>query len=125
MIFPLALIDSEQLKTGWACKCPACKKGDLYKSKISLELKDQCENCGLDLNKNDSADGPAVFLIFILGAALVPIALIADAAFSWPLWLHACIWGIFALILTLGSLRPLKAYIIALQYKHRRSDWGQ
>ncbi len=125
MIFPLALLNSELVKVGWACKCPACQKGDIYKSKTSLDLREECPNCGLDLKNNDSADGPAVFLIFILGAALVPIALITDAAFSWPLWLHAIIWGALALGLTLGSLRPLKAYIIALQYKHRRSDWKE
>jgi uncharacterized protein (DUF983 family) len=125
MIFPIALMDSELLKLGWACKCPACKTGNLYKSKTSLELQDHCPSCGLDLKNNDSADGPAVFLIFILGALLVPIALMTDAAFHWPLWLHACVWGALALTMTLGALRPLKAYIIALQFKHRRTDWDK
>ena len=115
--------DMEMIRLGWHCKCPKCKDGDIYKSGLTLTLRDRCENCGLDLSKNDSADGPAVFLIFILGFALVPIALALDAVFSWPLWLHAILWTAVALVLTLGTLRPLKAYIIALQYKHRASDW--
>lgn len=120
----LMLPIDESIKLGLACKCPKCKIGDLYNPGLTLTLRDKCENCGLDLSKNDSADGPAVFLIFILGALLVPIALMLDALFNWPLWLHAIIWTIAALIITLGVLRPLKAYIIALQFKHRPTDWG-
>ena len=116
-------LDTDTLKTGWACKCPKCREGNLFKSRFDLTLKDRCENCDLDLSKNDSADGPAVFLIFILGTLLVPLALIIDWVFHWPLWFHAIVWGALSLIITLGSLRPLKAYIIALQFKHRPNDW--
>ena len=118
-----AFLDDDAVKTGWACKCPRCKTGDLYKAGLNMELRDECANCGLDFTKNDSADGPAVFLIFILGFLLVPIALILDAKFHWPLWLHATVWTTIAVIMTLGALRPLKAYIIALQFKHRPTDW--
>lgn len=95
----------------------------MYQGRFSLTLKDRCDSCGLDLAKNDSADGPAVFLMFILGFTLVPLALIVDAAFAWPLWLHALVWGALTFALIIGSLRPLKAYIIALQFKHRPNDW--
>ncbi|MBP7721113.1 MAG: DUF983 domain-containing protein [Alphaproteobacteria bacterium] len=117
------LPDREPLRLGWHCKCPKCAQGDLYKPGITLDLRDKCEICGLDLSKNDSADGPAVFLIFILGFALVPAALILDAWLQPPLWIHALLWGVIAIGATIGMLRPLKAYIIALQYKHRATDW--
>lgn len=112
------------LKLGLACKCPACGEGALFKPGfMSLTLKNKCETCGLDLAKNDSADGPAVFLIFVLGFLLVPLALLFEFTFHPPLWLHVIIWGIAALGITLGTLKPLKSYIIALQYKHRPEDW--
>lgn len=117
------MLDAAPLKLGWHCKCPKCGEGDLYKPGLTLTLRDRCEVCGLDLSKNDSADGPAVFLIFILGFLLVPLALVLDWTLHPPLWVHAVLWGAIALAITLGALRPLKAYIIALQYKHRRSDW--
>jgi uncharacterized protein (DUF983 family) len=117
------LPDREPLRLGWLCKCPKCGQGDLYKPGLTLSLRNECEVCGLDLSKNDSADGPAVFLIFILGFLLVPLALMLDAAIRPPLWVHALLWSLVALSLTVGMLRPLKAYIIALQFKHRRSDW--
>lgn len=91
---------------------------------LTFTLKKKCAVCGLALAKNDSADGPAVFLIFILGFLLVPLALLLDAAFDIPLIVHAVLWTVVALGLTLGMLKPLKAYVIALQFKHRRSDWS-
>mgnify|MGYP001231472328 CR=1 FL=1 len=114
----MAWPDTSLIKTGLACKCPKCETGNIYKPGLTLTLKDKCDVCGLDLAKNDSADGPAVFLIFILGFALVPLALILDASFDIPLIVHGIVWSVVALALTVGSLRPLKAYIIALQYKH-------
>jgi uncharacterized protein (DUF983 family) len=117
------LPDREPLRLGWDCKCPKCGQGNLYKPGITLDLRDKCEICGLDLSKNDSADGPAVFLIFLLGFSVIPGALILDAWLHPPLWIHILLWGVITLGATIGMLRPLKAYIIALQYKHRATDW--
>lgn len=119
------LPDKDLLLLGWACKCPRCRKGDLYKPGLTLSLNNICAACGLDLDKNDSADGPAVFLIFILGFGLVPLALLLEFTFHPPLWVHTVLWGAVILALTIGALRPLKAYIIALQFKHRPGDWKE
>lgn len=113
-----AWLDTRALKTGWQCKCPKCRQGNLYANKLSMSLRPACPVCGLDLSKNDVADGPAVFLIFILGFALVPLALILDALFTIPLWVHGVLWTCVTLGLIFGTLRPLKAYILVLQYKH-------
>ena len=106
-----------------ACKCPRCGKGDLYKPGWSLILNDQCPSCNLDLAANDSADGPAVFLIFILGFGLTLTAVLFDFLFHPPLWVHAILWSVVGIGVTVLSLKPLKAYIIALQYKHRPGTW--
>ena len=88
-----------------------------------MTVRQKCESCDLPLAEHDCGDGPAVFLIFILGFLLVPMALILEFTFSPPLWFHAVFWGIIALGATLGASRPIKAYIIALQFKHRPGDW--
>ena len=116
-------IDRKTIALALAQKCPRCGKGDLYNPGLSLNLREQCDSCGLDLARNDSADGPAVFLIFILGFLLVPAALILESAASPPIWIHVVLWGGIGLAITIGALRPLKAYVIALQYKYRASDW--
>lgn len=105
-------------------KCPKCGQGDLYDSRWTLTVRRACPVCGLDLTRADSADGPAVFLIFVLGFALVPLAFLFETLCAPPLWVHALLWGTVALAATVGSLRPLKAFVIRLQYKHRPWDRG-
>ena len=114
--------DVQMMLQAFKCKCPRCNEGDLFSSRLSMAVQDSCPKCGLDMSGNDSADGPAVFLIFILGFSLVPLALWLDHLFAIPLWVHAVLWTAVALFLTLGSLRPIKSYIIALQYKYRPED---
>lgn len=116
-------MDMALVRNALACKCPRCREGDLYEPGWSFDLREVCPVCGLDYGKSDSADGPAVFLIFVLGFLLVPLALLVEVVFSPPLWVHAVLWTVVALGLTIGSLRPLKAYIIALQFKHRSGDF--
>lgn len=118
------LPDQNIVRQALACKCPRCGQGNLYKDGLmNMDLRDACPSCGLDYTKIDAADGPAVFLIFILGFLLVPAALLLEYLVHPPLWFHAIFWGVIALGMTLGALKPLKAYIISLQWKHRPGDW--
>ncbi|HEX4571990.1 MAG TPA: DUF983 domain-containing protein, partial [Dongiaceae bacterium] len=87
-----------------------------------LSVVPACESCGLDLTGADSADGPAVFIILIVGALVVPLALVTEVWFSPPVWVHMILWGPLILIASLGLLRPAKALLIALQYKHRAGE---
>lgn len=105
---------------GMRCACPRCGRGKLFKG--YLDVAERCDVCGLDLSKVDSGDGPAVFLIFILGFLVVPVALWVSMTVDWPLWLHAIVWSIVVIGMTLGMLRPAKAIVVALQYRHRRSE---
>jgi uncharacterized protein (DUF983 family) len=106
---------------GLRCRCPACGKGRLYNGLLTVAPK--CESCGLDLSAHDSGDGPAVFVIFILGIIIVAGAFALEMAFQPPLWVHAVIWipVIFALAIVL--LRPAKAILVALHYKHLRHEY--
>lgn len=108
---------------GLGCRCPRCGRGKLFQG--YLTVRERCEVCGLDLRKADSGDGPAVFIIFILGFLVVPIALWVEAAFEPPMWVHMVIWPVVILGLALGLLRPMKATMIALQFRHRASDSGR
>ena len=81
-----------------------------------------CPQCRLDLSAADSADGPAVFIIFIVGALVVPLALLTEMWFAPPIWVHAVVWGPIILGASIGLLRPAKAIMIALQYKHQSGE---
>jgi len=112
------------IKTALFCRCPKCDETSIFKRGLfNYNLVEKCDSCGLDLTRSDSADGPAVFLIFILGFLLVPIALIVEMKIGWPIWLHVLIWGSLGLGITLWALKPIKTLVIALQYRYRTSDW--
>ncbi len=102
---------------GLRCRCPRCGRGKLFQG--LLTVAPVCAECGLDLKKEDSGDGPAVFVIFILGAAVVPLAILVETLFTPPEWVHLVLWPPVIIAGTLGLLRPLKATMIALQYRHR------
>ena len=108
---------------GMKCRCPKCGQGRLFAALFDLRLNDRCASCHLNLAENDSGDGPAVFLIFILGFLLVPTAVLVDVLFHPPLWVHAVLWGVLALGMTLGALKPVKSLVLLLQYVYRPETW--
>jgi uncharacterized protein (DUF983 family) len=111
------------LKAGLLCRCPRCGEGSLYNG--LLTVADTCTVCGFDLRAQDSGDGPAVFVILILGAVVVALALLTESAFSPPLWLHAVLWPPLIIGGAFGMLRIFKALLIAMQYRHRVAGFGE
>jgi uncharacterized protein (DUF983 family) len=110
------------LIAGLACRCPACGQGKLFQGYLTIVSR--CPVCGLDLSAEDSGDGPAVFIVLILGAVVVALALLVEVEFSPPLWVHAMLWPPVILAGALGMLRPFKAFMIALQYRHKTHERG-
>jgi uncharacterized protein (DUF983 family) len=105
---------------GLAGRCPRCGKGRLFEG--FLTLKPCCESCGLDYSFADSADGPAFFVMFFSGFVVAGSALVVEALYAPPFWLHAVLWIPLILITTLLPLRPVKGLLIALQYHHRAAE---
>jgi uncharacterized protein (DUF983 family) len=76
----------------------------------------------LDYSNFEAGDGPAVFVILIVGAIVAGGALLTEVWFQPPYWVQGVIWGPAVVVLSLAFLRPLKAGLIALQYKHRAEE---
>jgi uncharacterized protein (DUF983 family) len=98
------------------CRCPRCGEGRIFDG--LLTVRPACPSCGLDLSAEDAGDGPAVFLILILGAVAVGIAAWMEIEFSPPIWVHLLVLTPVILGGAIALLRPLKAGMIALQYRH-------
>jgi uncharacterized protein (DUF983 family) len=105
-------------------RCPVCKKGRLFK-RMSLATVDECAVCGAKLSLQDVGDGAAVFMIFLLGLSIVPMALAFEHFFAPPMWLHMLVWGSVALSAIAFILPMIKAYVILLQYRHRPGEWDR
>lgn len=74
--------------------------------------------CGLDLSAQDAGDGPAVFVIFFLGLIVVGLAAWVELRFAPPIWVHLVLWVPLIIAGAIALLRPLKAVLIALQFRH-------
>lgn len=107
---------------GLAGKCPRCGQGKLFSG--FLTVADRCAVCNLDLGKADSGDGPVVFIILILGAVVVGLALLLEVHVQPPMWVHMAIWPAVILGGALGLLRPAKGLLIVLQYRQKASESG-
>lgn len=88
-----------------------------------LAVRPVCESCGLDLSAQDSGDGPAVFVILIVGFAAVLLSVLVESAFEPPTWVHLVYQIPFVLGLSVLLLRPLKATLIALQFRHKTAGF--
>lgn len=104
-------------KAGIFQRCPCCGKGLLYKG--LLAVRENCTECGLDLNARDPGDGPAFFVIVLLGFLVVALALWIESAFEPPFWVHALLWIPSTLGGSVYLLRLAKALLIAYHYRHR------
>ncbi len=111
---------SGAILAGLSCHCPRCGRGKLFQG--FLTLRPRCEACGLDYSFADSGDGPAIFIMLVGGGIVVAAALVTEALYQPPYWVHAALWLPLILIVTLGPLRPAKGLMIALQYFHKAQE---
>jgi uncharacterized protein (DUF983 family) len=107
---------------GLACHCPNCGEGPLFEG--FLTVSPRCEACGFDLRAADSGDGPAVFIILIVGMVVCFGALVTEVVYHPPIWVHLVVWLPLAAILVLALLRPAKGVMLALQFHHKASEAG-
>lgn len=101
-------------------RCPRCGDGRLFTG--FLNVAPACGACGLDYSFADSGDGPAVFVILIVGFIVAGGALILEFSAQPPYWLHAVIWVPLTLVLSLVMLRAMKGFMIAQQYRHQAGE---
>ena len=103
-------------RAAFACRCPRCGEGRLFSGLLTVRAA--CSACGLDFSAEDAGDGPQVFVILFLGLIVVGLAAWVELKFQPPLWLHMVVWTPLILGGAILMLRPLKAGLIALQYRH-------
>ena len=100
--------------------CPRCGARPLFAGLATFAPS--CRACGLDFSGFNVGDGPAAFLVFIVGGIMVALAVAVDLSFSPPWWLHVLLWVPLTAILTIGLLRLAKGLLLALEYRHRARE---
>jgi uncharacterized protein (DUF983 family) len=78
----------------------------------------RCRACGLDFAAFNVGDGPAAFLVLIVGALVTGLAIALELAAEPPFWVHILLWLPLTLFLVVGSLRLAKGLLLAVEYRH-------
>jgi uncharacterized protein (DUF983 family) len=108
------------LSVGLRCRCPRCGEGRLFKGFLTLD--EQCEACGLDFSFADPADGPAFFVMTGVGIIVIAVWAWLAVVLQPPIWLQLA--TVFPVLIAgcLGTLRPMKAWLVAEQFVHKAEE---
>ena len=99
--------------------CPNCGSRTLFAG--LAHFAPSCRACGLDFERFNVGDGPAAFLILVVGAIVAVGAILLDQIMGPPWWLHL-IWLPIGGGLTLYGLRLGKAALLYQEHKHRARE---
>lgn len=100
--------------------CPRCSAPTLFRS--VLAFSDRCPVCGLAFNQFNVGDGPAAFLIMIVGAIVTILAISLQLAVEPPFWIHILLWVPLTAALVVGLLRVAKAALLILEFRNRARE---
>ena len=100
--------------------CPRCSAPGLFTGVISFAPA--CRNCALDYTQFNVGDGPAAFLIMIVGAIVTIAAIIVELKFGPPFWVHILLWIPVTAALVVGLLRIAKGVLLVLEYRNRARE---
>jgi uncharacterized protein (DUF983 family) len=104
------------LAAGIGGLCPRCGARTLFQG--ALRFTPRCRACGLDYSSFNVGDGPAAFLILLVGTLIVGLALWLELATEPPFWVHLLLWPVLTLLLVVGSLRVGKGMLLTLEYRN-------
>jgi uncharacterized protein (DUF983 family) len=105
---------------GLRLRCPQCGEGKVFAG--YLRFRDTCAVCSADFKAADAGDGPAVFVILVVGAIVAPLLIIFQYGLHLPGWLALTLTMVAAVVLCLAMLPPFKALLFAFQWKHKARE---
>jgi uncharacterized protein (DUF983 family) len=100
--------------------CPRCGAPTLFAG--AVRFSDRCPVCDLDFAQFNVGDGPAAFLIMIVGAIVTLGAIMLELSVSPPFWVHILIWLPVTAGLVIGLLRLAKGALLILEYRNRARE---
>lgn len=100
--------------------CPQCGARTLFGGLVKFAPR--CRVCGLDFESFNVGDGPAAFLILIVGAVVVGLAAWLQVSVAPPFWVHALLWIPLSTALVIYGLRAAKAALVMAEYRNRAGE---
>lgn len=103
--------------------CPRCGARSLFGG--VAKFAPRCRVCGLDYTQFNVGDGPAAFLILIVGALVVGLAVWLQVSVAPPFWVHALLWVPLSTALVIFGLRAAKAALMLAEYRNKAGEAGR
>ncbi len=100
--------------------CPRCNAPGMFRGVIRFSK--HCRSCRLDYTQFNVGDGPAAFLILIVGAIVMLCAVIVELRFAPPFWLHILLWLPLTAVLVVVLLRLAKGLLLSLEYRNKAKE---
>jgi len=100
--------------------CPRCGAPTLFDGLVGFAS--ECKKCGLDYSPFNVGDGPAAFLIMIVGAIIMIGMVTVELAWSPPIWVHVLLWLPLTIVLVVGLLRVAKGALLILEYRNKAHE---
>ncbi len=91
-------------------ECPSCGARTLFAGWVRFAPR--CRACGHDFAAYNVGDGPAAFLILVIGALVSALAVVLQVKASPPFWVHVLLWVPLTFALVILSLRVSKAAML-------------
>ena len=113
---PEPFVQPSPLVAALLCRCPRCGRAPLFTG--YLKVRAACPVCGLDLGFAESGDGPAIFIIFIVGFLIMALAALVETMFHPAPYIHLVLWIHATIVLSMLLLRPFKAFMVAMLYRN-------
>lgn len=100
--------------------CPRCGAPTLFAG--AVRFSDRCRHCALDFTQFNVGDGPAAFLIMIVGTLITIGAVVLELSVEPPFWVHILLWLPLTIALVIGLLRLAKGALLVLEYRNRARE---
>jgi uncharacterized protein (DUF983 family) len=110
------------VKRGWGQTCPACAKGQMYKS--YLKVNDACPTCGEELHHQRADDAPPYFTILIVAHIIGMFILLLEQNYPLNAWLEGGISMALVVLMSLWLLPRIKGALIAYQWANHMHGFG-
>ena len=91
-------------------ECPVCGSRTLFAGWVRFAPR--CRACGQDFTAYNVGDGPAAFLILVIGALVSAFAVVLQVQASPPFWVHILLWVPLTFVLVILSLRVSMAAML-------------
>jgi len=108
------------VQTGLSGRCPECGEGDLFRG--LLKFHDGCAVCEADFRDEDAGDGPAIFVIFIVGIFIVPMALGFHMILNPPMFVTLLLWGAVIIAASLWLLRLMRGVMFNIAWQRKARE---